>query len=419
MIVNEKEAQFLSEQFGAQFAILFDKSSKNKTTFANVEIVRRYFAEIDTVPAGYKDIKTINDLLVQYSALYPNLAQVIDIAKSYGPGSTINGRPIMAIKISANVTIHEDEPNILIVSCHHAREITTPEMALSIIDKLLTAYGRDGWITQIVNKYQIFVVPVVNPDGYDYVFTKDNWWRKNRRQVTPSVYGVDLNRNYELGWEKCVDVRPPSSETYKGAAPYSEPESTTIAALSRVYGFAKVLDFHSYGRQVLTGYECTHMPDVIRNYIQQQGLALANLAQYTTRLPSDDGEHQEMQIKNYTTFAFLTEMNTEFQPPFAQAKSEAARLWPLVQRFLNVSIPLQGHVFDQVTRQPLVARVDVAGIAWQAGESRYSNGKFGYYHLFLPNGAYSITFSAPGKTSQTIQVTIDGANTQNRDIYLN
>lgn len=86
MIVNEQEAAFLAKELGEQFVVLLDKNRsamEQQVSEADLRIVQKYFAGIDTVPAGYKDIKTINDLLIQYSALFPNLAQVIDIAKTY------------------------------------------------------------------------------------------------------------------------------------------------------------------------------------------------------------------------------------------------------------------------------------------------------------------------------------------------
>src|SRR5262249_39437001 len=144
---------------------------------------------------------------------------------------------------------------MLIVACHHAREINTPVVALDAIDRLLNGYGVDPEVTTLVNRYEIWVAPVWNPDGYNYVFTTDNLWRKNRRNNGGGAFGVDQNRNYPFGWTAaCSGSTSPSSDTYKGPSASSEPETQTMTALSNDRNFDKVIDFHSYGRDLLYAY---------------------------------------------------------------------------------------------------------------------------------------------------------------------
>ena len=126
------------------------------------------------------------------------------------------------MKISDNVAVDEGEPTVMLVSAHHCRELVTPVIALDIVDRLTSGYGSDPAIDAIVDGQEIWVAPVWNPDGYEYVFDVDNLWRKNRRVFIDGV-GVDLNRNYPQNWDtECGgDLDVPSNNS-RGPAPASE-----------------------------------------------------------------------------------------------------------------------------------------------------------------------------------------------------
>src|SRR4029450_5810092 len=147
--------------------------------------------------------------------------------------ATVEGRHLYALKISDNVAQDEDEPAMLIVSTHHAREISPPVIALMAADRLTSQYGSDAQITSAVNGHEIWIAPVWNPDGYNYVFTTDNMWRKNRRVLSGGV-GVDINRNYPQGWSgPCPGSTSVTNETYKGPSAASEAERQTMMTWSQ------------------------------------------------------------------------------------------------------------------------------------------------------------------------------------------
>lgn len=115
----------------------------------------------------------------------------------------------------------------------------------------LTALVLSGF--QLVDKYDWVFVPIVNLDGFLYTWASDGdrLWRKNRRQVSRSTYGVDLNRNWgpTAYFGKAGDGA--SSETYPGTAPYSEPETAGLYKFLKTLPLAGVLDIHSYSGLVL------------------------------------------------------------------------------------------------------------------------------------------------------------------------
>ncbi|NQZ10210.1 MAG: hypothetical protein HRT35_23920, partial [Algicola sp.] len=146
-------------------------------------------------PSGYKNLAQVMQELNAIAALNPAIAKVVDITARYNLPSTINGNHMYAIKISANVNLDEDEPALLVVSNHHVRELVTPVIALNAARNLVEQYQNNNAVTQAVNNNEIWIAANWNPDGYEHVFTVDNMWRKNRRQLSNGV-GVDLNRNY-------------------------------------------------------------------------------------------------------------------------------------------------------------------------------------------------------------------------------
>ena len=167
---------------------------------------------------------------------------------------------MFALKISDNVSIDEDETAMLIVGTHHAREINVPVIGLEAAERLTDGYGSDNDIKAAVDSHEIWIAPIWNPDGYNYVFTANNMWRKNRRVLSGGV-GVDQNRNYAQAWNtSCAGSTSPSSDTYKGPSAVSEPETQTMITWSKAERFGKVIDYHSSGREVLFAYRCLSAP---------------------------------------------------------------------------------------------------------------------------------------------------------------
>ncbi len=273
------------------------------------------------VPPGYQSLAQIQAALAATAADYPAIAQLVDLTARYAAPPTVQGRHLYALKISDQVALDEDEPAFLVVGNHHAREIVTPVIALNAIDELVTGYGVDPAITALVDANEIWIAPVWNPDGYEHVFNVDNLWRKNRRVFTGGI-GVDLNRNYPQGWSNpCGGSTVPSNQTYRGPSAASEAETQTMLAWSRAERFAKVIDYHSYGRELLYGYAC--WPHPFSGYMLAEATQISTVSGYggSTRAPSADGEHYQWQFALMGAYAFLAETHIDFQPTYASAQA--------------------------------------------------------------------------------------------------
>ena len=173
-----------------------------------------------------------------------NVAALLDV------GDSIEQRDILALKISDNPDLDEGEPKILFVGCHHAREWISVEVPYLLADYLVNNHGVDPAVTALIDAVEIWILPVLNPDGFEYTWTSDRYWRKNRRNNGGS-YGVDLNRNYSYMWGQSGSSGSPSSSTYRGEAPFSEPETQAVRDLIAEGGFTFIMSYHSYGNLIL------------------------------------------------------------------------------------------------------------------------------------------------------------------------
>jgi hypothetical protein len=116
-----------------------------------------------------------------------------------------------------------------------------------VADRLVRDYDSDPAIRAFVDRTVLWVVPVVNPDGYQHSWASDRYWRKNRR----GGYGVDLNRNFSVGWGGRGSSKNRRAQDYHGEHAFSEPESAALRDLAMRERIALHVDFHSFGQLVL------------------------------------------------------------------------------------------------------------------------------------------------------------------------
>lgn len=194
----------------------------------------------------------LNQLVVRY----PGLASLINA------GSSLEGRPIWVLRI-ANDAVAGPKPGVCYYACQHAREWITTTTVPYHARHLLESYATDATVRDMVDRVEIFLIPVVNPDGYEYTWTNDRLWRKNRRLISGTTYGVDLNRNWGYAWGYDNDGSSPSasSQTYRGSGPFSEPETQVLRDFLIAHpNIRAALDIHSYSQLIL--WPWGHIPDL-------------------------------------------------------------------------------------------------------------------------------------------------------------
>ncbi|CAD0202522.1 unnamed protein product [Chrysodeixis includens] len=168
------------------------------------------------------------------------------ICKVQEIGYTAENRTIKMINIT------NGNPNnkvILITAGQHAREWISVSSALYIVNTIVTKFDQQA--DSIQNKNWL-IIPVLNPDGYDYTHTKDRLWRKNRRKFM-YCSGVDINRNFETDWGIAgITENNECRGTYAGPYPFSEAESIALRnLLSSSKKPDAMIDLHAYGNLIL------------------------------------------------------------------------------------------------------------------------------------------------------------------------
>ncbi|MBN8598921.1 MAG: hypothetical protein J0L78_14705 [Planctomycetes bacterium] len=185
-------------------------------------------------------------------ANHPTLATRLNL------GNSLEGRQIFGVRVTGTAPGVGDsgrKPAIVLQSLQHAREWAGLTSNLYTVNWLLENYQSDTTVRRLLDEYEIYVVPIVNPDGYEITWTWYRYWRKNARVQTPPGYvvGVDLNRNWSVGYGlNSGSSASYNSETYRGPSAFSEPETRVmrdfILSLPKLAAF---VDIHTYAGKVL------------------------------------------------------------------------------------------------------------------------------------------------------------------------
>eukprot|EP00300_Choanocystis_sp_HF-7_P042093 c8858_g1_i1.p1 GENE.c8858_g1_i1~~c8858_g1_i1.p1 ORF type:complete len:419 (+),score=29.42 c8858_g1_i1:36-1292(+) len=204
----------------------------------------------------FEDFHDFDDIIEWYNnslSTHPDLV-------SYGGrlGTTVEGRSIHGYLLQGRA---DGSRKLYFQAGLHAREWTGPASLAYVYYSLLEGYGTDEDATWILDNFVVAFIPVANPDGYQYTWTGDRLWRKNRR-TPPSgsnCYGVDLNRNWDSqGYgEGYGSSSNPCSDTYHGVDAFSEAETAASSNWFNSLGAQSIwgaIDFHAYGNYVLRPY---------------------------------------------------------------------------------------------------------------------------------------------------------------------
>jgi carboxypeptidase T len=210
---------------------------------------------------------TYPEIVAQLDTMYANFPNLI--TQKYSIGTSHEGRTIWAVKISDNPNVSENEPQTFFDALIHAREAASMTTVIYYMYYLLENYGTDPEVTYLVDNREIFFVPCVNPDGYEYNRSTNpnggGMWRKNRRVNGGGYYGVDLNRNYgyKWGYDNIGSSGTPSSETYRGPSAFSEPEAQAVRDFIIGKNVRTYINYHTFGNVIIFpwGYTNLQTPD--------------------------------------------------------------------------------------------------------------------------------------------------------------
>jgi hypothetical protein len=236
------------------------------------------------VPSGRTDYRRLADYSAEMKAMAdanPQFARTITL-----PFRTLEGRPVEGIEISQDIANSDHKPVFLQMGVHHAREWPSGEHAMEWAVEMVNGL-RDGdaRVTELLSKSKVIVVPIVNPDGFNlsreasfdipvgpvglllesfevvegFAYKRRNCRVQDGTAPAPGqcgeqenrFLGVDPNRNYGGFWGGPGASSAPDNDTYRGAAPFSEPETQNVKALVSRNQVTTLITNHTYSDLVL------------------------------------------------------------------------------------------------------------------------------------------------------------------------
>ncbi|MCP4604079.1 MAG: hypothetical protein GY847_26750 [Proteobacteria bacterium] len=326
----------------------------------------------------YYDYAEMVDAVKKVESSYPAIAKVFAI------GTSTEGRDILAVKISDNVDVDENEPEILFDAAIHGNEWTGIEVAVYLIKYLTNNYKSDDELKKLVDTREIWVVPMVNPDGV-VANTREN------------AAGVDCNRDFGYMWDGW------SGST----APFSQSETRAMLRLTDENQFVMATSFHS-GNEIFVfawSYTPEHTVDV--HNFRAIGRAYGALSGYPYRQSANEnsgyfvvGSSKDANYGSFGTLSWSIELSKEKVPPYDEVpaiskRNESAMLFLISASGQGVT----GMVTDLTTGSPLPAVIEISNLGWLA----YADPQVGDFHRFLVPGTYDLRIWANGYVSETVE----------------
>src|SRR4051812_14860996 len=249
MVLDQEQADRLRDR-GVELELTRVKGGQTVQEFAAAQAAGGF-----NVWRSYDEAGGIRDQLYAAARNNPQLVKLEVL------GHTAQGREIIAVKLTQGARGQRDgsRPAVLYSATQHAREWIATEVDRRLMNHFIDRWrANDRGVRKLLQSTELWVVLVANPDGYQYTFDHERLWRKNLRDnngdgQTQVGDGVDPNRNFpnHWGYDEEGSSSIPSSDTYRGPAPMSEPETTAMVGLLDRIGFAFQVNYHSAGQWLL------------------------------------------------------------------------------------------------------------------------------------------------------------------------
>lgn len=344
-------------------------------------------------------------MMYQFQANYPNLCVIENI------GSSVNGRDLLYARISDNVTIEEDEPELLYSSSMHGDEITGYILMLRLIDSLLTGYGTDSLITRLVDSCEIWINPSANPDG--------TYWSGNHTVYGARRYnanGYDLNRNFP----------DPDDGPYPNG-PW-QPETIEMMNFSQDHTIVISSNFHGGIELVNYPWDTWARPHPDNDWYYSVCRDYADSAQYFS--PSDYMTALNNGVTNGFAWYHVAGGRQDYMNYWGGSREVTTELsdikllpadqLPAHWIYNRVSLlnyleeglyGIRGVVTDSLTGAPLFATITIVGHDTGIDSSRvFTDPDVGDYHRMIEPGLYDVVISAPGYLSKALDPIFVTAN---------
>ncbi len=364
----------------------------------------------DTYPT-YPDYEAI---MSQFVADHPSICKLVSIA------TLPSGRKLLLLKITDNINVKENEPQFLYTSTMHGDETAGYIGMLHYIDYLLSNYGTDTRITNLVNSVEIWINPLANPDG---AYAGGNSTINGATRYNAN--NVDLNRNY------------PDPQAGQHPDGYGwQPETQAFMAFADTMNFVMSANFH--GGAEVANYPWDTWAQLnaddnwwIRESSKYADTAMANApAGYFTSVSPNGitNGYAWYQVtggrQDYMTYykhcrEFTLELSDIKLVPTTDLLTNWDNNYRSFTNYLEESLHgIRGIIKDSCTNLAIRADVSIIGHDFDNSDV-YSYPPIGDYHRPIYQGTYNVTFSAPGYQSRTINnVVVTDGNATIVNVYL-
>lgn len=366
-----------------------------------------------TVWNFYPTYQEYVDFMNDFATQYPAICKVMPI------GTTIQNRQLLAVKISDNVNEEDAEPQFFYTSSIHGDETTGYVLTLHLIDYLLSNYGIDPAITNLIDSTEIFINPLANPDG---TYHGGNSSVNGAERYNAN--NIDLNRNYP---DPAAGPHPDGEEWQPETVAFMAfADSNHFSMSGNFHGGAEVLNYPWDTWSELTAdddwwqYICRQYVDTLYQYSPpgyfsgfDNGIT-NGYAWYTIT-----GGRQD--YMNY--FQYCREVTMEISNVKLVPASQLLGFWgyhyrSMVNHIRQANYGVHGIVTDSVTGAPLKAKLTIMGHD-KDNSFVYSKLPTGYYSRFLYTGTYNLSFSCPGYFTKMITgVSVVNSERVNLDVEM-
>ena len=323
-----------------------------------------------SAPSAFTSYAQMRSDFYAYAAQHPTIA-ALEVF-----GTSVQGRELFGLRISGNVGVEENEPELVFWGAIHGSEYAAGEVPYTYALHLLDNYGSDPSVTQFVDSNEIWVIPLINPDGYE------NGTRNNANNV-------DLNRDFSYEWDG------------EGAspAPHSQPETRAVFQFCQSQNITLASTFHCSGNVLFYPWGFSSNATGDAAVIQQVGGQYSSAASYALSNSWADYEtHGELLDLVYGGFGGLC-FTTEISNVANQLTNTYNRNKLGMDAFCGVtSEGLHGLVTDAQTGQPVRATIWVSG----SDAPAYTDSSVGDVHRLVAPGTYEVTAWASGYAAQTV-----------------
>lgn len=220
-------------------------------------------------PTGRQLLQLPTDFYTRYQRLAAIHERINLISSTYATvtirswGRSLEGREQRGVRISQDATAR---PIVFWFCGTHAREWLPPMFCVYMAEQLAVRFQNgDAVVRNLMGRFEFHILPILNPDGYEFSHTNNNMWRKSRRPNTnhnSNCIGTDLNRNYAFQWNTGGSSNDPCSDTYHGGTcanqcgAFNNVETANLRTyMGTVTGRVRVqVDCHAYGNMWMHPY---------------------------------------------------------------------------------------------------------------------------------------------------------------------